>query len=131
MLVVDDSEILQDKLKLMLSSIAYIDIIGSAKDESEAIEQVNTLLPDVVILDLNLKTGSGVIVLRHTKKYHPEIKVMILTNHANDFYARACKNFHADRFLDKSFQFMEIPEILLSWLPPMQPHSGELKNAGQ
>lgn len=116
MLIVDDSEILQDNLKQMLSNIPDIDIIGYIKDESGAIDQVNTLLPDAVILDINLESGSGITVLRYIKKYHPGIKVMILTNYTSDYISRACKHFQADRFLDKSFQFMEVREVLLSWV---------------
>ncbi len=114
-LIVDDSERVRESLRDMLSEFKYVNIVGYAADEADAIEKINTLLPDVVILDLNLESGSGVVVLKNAKKHHPETKVMVLTNCNGEFYEDACKRANADYFFDKSFQFMKVREVFLNW----------------
>ena len=113
--IVEDSEAMRDSLRSMLSEFHDVRIAGYAADETGAIEHINALLPDVVILDLNLQSGTGVAVLKNVKKYHPEIKVMVLTNCNDEFYADACKRANADYFFDKSFQFMQVREVFLNW----------------
>jgi DNA-binding NarL/FixJ family response regulator len=78
--IVEDSEAMRESLRLMLSEFHDVRIAGYAADEAGAIEHINALLPDVVILDLNLQSGSGITVLKNIKKHHAEIKVVVLTN---------------------------------------------------
>lgn len=113
--IVDDSEAVRESLRGMLSEFQDVKIVGYSADETDAIEHINSLLPDVVILDLNLQTGSGVAVLKNIKKRHPEIKVMVLTNCNGEFYVDACKRANADYFFDKSFQFMQVRDVFANW----------------
>ena len=115
MFIVEDSEAMRESLRTMLSDFHDVNIVGYAADETGAIEHINSLLPDVVILDLNLLSGSGITVLKNIKKHHAGIKVMVLTNCNDEFYADACKRAHADYFFDKSFQFMQVREVFANW----------------
>jgi DNA-binding NarL/FixJ family response regulator len=113
--IVEDSEAMRENLRAMLSEFHDVKIVGHAADETGAIEQINALLPDVVILDLNLQSGTGVAVLKNVKKHHAGIKVMVLTNCNGELYVDACKRANADYFFDKSFQFMQVREVFLKW----------------
>jgi DNA-binding NarL/FixJ family response regulator len=113
--IVEDSAVMRENLQAMLSDFSDVKIAGHAADESGAIEQINALLPDVVILDLNLESGSGINVLKNVKKRHPEIKVIVLTNYADEHYVDACRRANADYFFDKSFQFMKVHDVLAEW----------------
>ena len=113
--IVEDSEAMRESLRTMLSDFHDVRIVGYAADEAGAIEQINLLLPDVVILDLNLLSGSGIAVLKNVKKRHAGIKVMVLTNCTDEFYVDACKRANADYFFDKSFQFMQVREVFANW----------------
>ncbi len=113
--IAEDSEAMRESLRSMLSEFHDARIAGYAADEAGAIEQINALLPDVVILDLNLQSGTGVAVLKNVKKHHPEIKVMVLTNCNGELYVDACKRANADYFFDKSFQFMQVREVFVNW----------------
>lgn len=113
--IVEDSEAMRENLRAMLSEFHDVKIVGHAADETGAIEQINALLPDVVILDLNLLSGTGIAVLKNVKKHHAAIKVMVLTNYNDEFYADACKRAHADYFFDKSFQFMQVRNVFANW----------------
>lgn len=111
--IVEDSEAMRESLRSMLADLHDVRIIGYAADEAGAIEHINALLPDVVILDLNLLSGSGIAVLKNIKRHHAAIKVMVLTNCNGEFYQDACKRANADYFFDKSFQFMQVREVFL------------------
>jgi len=106
--LVEDSATLREHLGSMLSEISGVVLIGHAEDEAGAIKCINESTPDLVILDLNLKNGSGIEVLKNIKQRHAKVKVMILTNHADEMYISRCMNAGADYFFDKSFQFMRV-----------------------
>lgn len=113
--IVEDSEAMRENLRSMLSEFRDVSIVGYAADEADAIKHINALLPDVVILDLNLLSGSGIAVLKNVKKNHAEIKAMVLTNCNDEPYVEACKRAKADFFFDKSFQFMQVREVFADW----------------
>lgn len=120
--IVEDSEIVRERIQSMLSDIPGVAVIGYAGDELDAIENINVLLPDVVTLDLNLKSGSGINVLNVIKKNHPEIKVIVLTNDDDRIYEERCMRAGADLFFDKTFQFSRVYSAL--WLWSNASHSG-------
>ncbi|OGS91884.1 MAG: hypothetical protein A2Z95_10260 [Gallionellales bacterium GWA2_60_18] len=110
--IVEDFEIVRQRLQTMLSGIPGVVIAGHAVDEAGAIESIDALLPDVVILDLHLQYGSGFNVLANIKKHHAATKVIVLSNYASDSHVSLCKQIGADYFFDKSFQFMLVGAVL-------------------
>jgi DNA-binding NarL/FixJ family response regulator len=122
--IVEDSEIVRVHMESMLSAIPGIKMVGYAEDEVDAIARINTLLPDVVTLDISLQSGSGINVLESIKKRHPAIKVIVLTNYTDEFYANSCRRAGADCFFDKTFQFSRVRSALWSWV-----NAGHIVNA--
>lgn len=110
--IVEDSEIVSDDLKAMLSEIPGVVVVGHAVDEQGAIEQIGITHPDVVLLDIALRSGSGIKVLQVVKRSDPAIKVVVLTNYTDACYVSRCNNAGADYFFDKSFQFMRVGALL-------------------
>lgn len=108
----EDSEAVRANLCGILSEIAGIEIVAQVADEAAAIACVHALLPDVVILDLHLQQGSGLNVLLKIRQNHIESKVMVLSNYAGEPYISRCMEAGADYFLDKSFQFMLVADVL-------------------
>lgn len=113
--IVEDSEVVRERLQSMLSDIPGVTVAGYAVDELDAIGRINKLLPDVVTLDLRLKHGSGINVLKDIKKHHPEIKVIVLANDDNRVYEDSCMRAGADCFFDKSFQLSRVYSALWLW----------------
>lgn len=103
--LVEDSAPMRERLRRMLSEIPGIALMGDAEDETGAIAGIEASAPDLVILDLSLKSGSGIEVLMNVKRNHAAIKVMVLTNHTDEKYVSRCMNAGADYFFDKSFHF--------------------------
>lgn len=114
--IVEDSDVVREHMHSMLSAIPGVEVVGYAVDEQGAIERINALLPDVVTLDISLQPGSGIKVLENIKKEHPSIKVIVLTNYTDEFYASSCKRAGADYFFDKTFQFSRVRSALWSWI---------------
>lgn len=110
--LVEDSAPMRERLRSMLSEIPGIVLTGHAEDEAGAIQCIGEATADLVILDLSLKSGSGIEVLKYLKQRHAEVRVMVLTNHTDEMYVSRCMNAGADYFFDKSFQFMEVGAVI-------------------
>lgn len=110
--LVDDSDIVRERLRAMLGEVAGIEIVGESRDSVEAIDSIRKLNPDAVVLDIRLPNGSGIDVLQRVKEDNPSTTVIMLTNYPYPQYRRKCLEAGADFFLDKSTEFDKLPEIL-------------------
>lgn len=119
--VVEDSAIMLENLRSILSDISGITVIGHASDEADAAERIDMLLPDLVILDIGLRNGAGIGMLEKIKKRHSGIKVMVLTGCTDEFYFDRCKRAGADYFFDKAFQLTRVRAALWQWVYANRP----------
>jgi len=110
-LIVDDSNIIRDRIAKMLSGIARVEIAGEASNSIEAIHMVNKLRPDVVTLDIRIPGESGIEVLKK-KKTHSSIIVLVLTNFPQEQYRNKCYQLGGDYFFSKSDEFEKVEEIV-------------------
>lgn len=110
--IVDDSEIVRDRLTSMLSEVPSITIVGYADNPLAATESIITSKPDVVILDIFLAGGSGIHVLKKIREKNITSKVIILTNYAHEEYRKKCFEEGADFFFDKSIEFDKIVDVI-------------------
>ncbi len=110
-LIVDDSEILRDRLIAMLSEIVEPENISQAKDVPDAISSFRKLNPDVVILDIRMPGGSGIEVLGEMKKSSRPPLVIVFTNYPYPQYRRKCMEAGADFFFDKATEFDKVTEV--------------------
>ena len=103
--IVDDSDSIRQRLVSMLGTMGNVAVVGEARTESEAIDGIIATCPDIVLLDLNLGAGSGMQVLHAIQRKLPLVRVVVLTNHSEPQYRRACIKAGARHFFDKSTQF--------------------------
>jgi DNA-binding NarL/FixJ family response regulator len=111
-LIADDSEVVCQRLRAMLSELPEAEVVGQATNSSEAISCIQELQPDVVILDIRMPGGSGIDVLRTIKKNDSAPKVIVLTNYPYPQYRKACMDAGAEFFLDKSTEFEKVTELI-------------------
>ena len=111
-LIVDDSELMRKRLAEMISQVEGVEIVGKAERSQEAIEAIQKLKPNVVILDIKMPGGSGIGVLEHIKKNNTNTKVIMFTNYPYPQYRKKCMDLGADYFFDKSTEFEEVVEVL-------------------
>jgi len=109
--IVDDSEVVCSGLESMLSEIEGVRVTGKAQDVRGAVEAIQRLQPDFVILDIRLIDGSGIDVLKEIKKRDPSPAVLVLTNYPYPQYRKKCLDLGAEYFLDKVTEIDKIPGI--------------------
>lgn len=100
--LVDDSSSVRARLARTLAAMPSIAIAGEAASAGDAIRDILDTRPDVVLLDLNLEGRSGLEVLRAVREQAPAVIFIVLTNHAEPQYRRACARAGASHFFDKS-----------------------------
>jgi DNA-binding NarL/FixJ family response regulator len=110
--IADDSKVLRDRLCSMISEIEGVKIVGEAEDSMEAIKVIEKLKPDVVILDIRMPGGDGIVAIETLKKSKKPPKVIIFTNYPYLQYRKRCLDEGADFFFYKATEF----EILIDLL---------------
>ncbi len=78
-MIVDDHPVFREGLRNVLVVHDDLCIVGEATDGPEAIELVQELLPDVVLMDINLPTLNGLLATRKLKELCPQVNVIMLT----------------------------------------------------
>jgi two-component system nitrate/nitrite response regulator NarL len=78
-LLVDDHTLFRSGISALLASQDDIDVVGEAGEGSEALKLVQTLQPDIMLLDLNMPGLSGLEVLKLTLEDNPQQAVIMLT----------------------------------------------------
>lgn len=100
-LLVDDHAILREGIRALLAISKDIDVVGEAGDGQQAIEQVQELLPDVVLMDIAMPGLDGLEATRRIKDRFKNVKVLILTQHENREYVFPILKAGADGYVLK------------------------------
>jgi DNA-binding NarL/FixJ family response regulator len=91
--IAEDYRILREGLRSLLKSRDDIDVVGEAGDGMEAIRCVETMHPDLLLLDLSMPKMSGISVIKDLKSRYPETKILALTIHDSEDYI--LETFHS------------------------------------
>jgi DNA-binding NarL/FixJ family response regulator len=110
--IVDDSTSIRLRLNEMLRRMTDVAVVGEADSAMAAVDGILRTRPDSVLLDLNLMGKSGMDVLRTVHPQAPDIVFVVLTNHSEPQYRRACARAGARYFLDKSTEFERVREVI-------------------
>ena len=111
-LVVDDAAAIRSRLRTLFADVRGIESVLEASNLAEARQLLAEQTPDVVVLDLHLRSGNGLELLKDLKLERSEIRVIVLTNDATDHHRRSCTALGADYFFDKSTQFEAVLQVL-------------------
>ena len=110
--IVDDLPSMRDRLTELVGELPDVEVVGSAGTPADAIAGILAIQPACVILDYQLVGGTGVDVLRAVHEQSPDTVFVVLTNHPDPQYRRACMEAGADHFLDKSTEFDRIGDVI-------------------
>ena len=113
-LIVDDSPLILTKITELLEEFRAITTLKTCGSYAHAVHELDTCLPKIALLDINLPDKSGIELLKYVKAKSPETTVIMFTNHSTSYYRTLCLNLGANYFLDKSQDFDNIPLILTS-----------------
>ena len=102
--IVEDSPVIRENLIAALEELAPIQVVGSAEDESSAVHWLASAdhQCDLVIVDIFLKRGSGLGVLRAASGLHKPMSLVVLSNYATPDMRRKCLELGASHVFDKS-----------------------------
>lgn len=110
--IADDSVAVRERLAVVISQIPGAIVVGAAKDGREALEQVRTLRPDVLVLDLHMPRLSGLAVLKALGQVKSNTVVIVLTIETEPVYRKKLLQAGADYFLSKATQIGELERVL-------------------
>jgi two-component system OmpR family response regulator len=101
--IADDSAPIAEMLTELLTAPGRVEVIGVGDSEASAIEAITRLKPDAVVLDMQLKTGSGTNVIRAVRANAQleSMRVIVMSNHASPQLKAGCLELGADDYLDK------------------------------
>ena len=111
-LLVDDSLVICKSLTTLLSDVPHVEVIGQATSGSEAVEIITKLIPDVILLDINIPGSNGFTILTWVRESYGNIKVIMLSNYSQKEYRDMSFGLGAHYFLDKASEFEKLPQIL-------------------
>jgi two-component system response regulator DevR len=115
--LVDDSAIIRQRITTLLQGFPQVEITGQYETTTAAIQGITQTPPDVILLDLELGSTSGLDVLHYASRHFPTIKVIMLTNYCDELTRSQCLKAGAYLFLDKTLEFDKVPRSLLTACP--------------
>lgn len=101
LMLVDDHAVLRDGLKNIIDLEPDIKVIAEAVNGNDAIAKVKELMPDVILMDINIPEKSGIEATKVIKQIDPSVKILILTMYDHDEYFMAAIREGADGYLLK------------------------------
>lgn len=102
--IVEDSQVIRENLIATLEELVPVEVVGTAEDESTAVQWLMRASNgvDLVIVDIFLKAGSGLGVLKVAHDLPQRHNVVVLSNYATQDIRRKCLELGADKVFDKS-----------------------------
>jgi len=101
-LLVDDAASVRQALRWLLEEVPHFQVVGEAADGDKAVQLCHDLLPNVVILDIDIPHNNGFRVTRLLKETLPSIQIIVLSGHGDVKTRQLAFDVGADSFVEKS-----------------------------
>ena len=111
-LIADDHALVRAGIRALVEKIKGVTVVAEAGTGSEAVELIDKLKPDLVLLDITMPDGSGFDVLHHLTQKFPETRVIVLTVHEAGEYAIRALREGAAGFIPKSAASTELEQAI-------------------
>jgi len=103
--LVEDSALIRQRLTMLLSNLAGVEVVGWAEDPHSALTGISATQADLLVIDLMLVRGSGLTVLRELSAKPNAPVSIVLTNYAIAEFRQESILAGADYFFDKTNEF--------------------------
>ncbi len=100
-LIVDDHPIVRRGLAELIDQEPDLEVCGEASDAPEALQQVRATHPDVVVVDIALKSGNGIELIKQIKACDSDIKMLVSSMHDESLYAERALRAGAMGYINK------------------------------
>ncbi|WP_083932424.1 response regulator [Caldimonas manganoxidans] len=121
-LVIEDSALIRERLVELVHSCEGFRVTAQADTEAAALSALREQAFDVVVVDLQLREGSGFGVLSALQHLQPRPLTMVLTNTASRAVRLRCLALGAEHFFDKSYEFDRVALALDALRAQAPPH---------
>ena len=109
----DDHAVVRAGIRQFLEHTHQIQVIAEASDGEEIIQLLETIQPDIVVLDIQMPRKNGIEVTRWIYQNKPEIGILVLTAYDDDPYVQAVLKAGADGYVLKTSEPDEIVRAVL------------------
>ena len=100
-LLVDDHPIVRRGLAMMINNDPGMEVCGEAAGIGEAIRLIQEQTPDLVVIDISLKDGSGIELIKQTKAQNPNIKMLVSSMHEETLFSDRALHAGAKGYISK------------------------------
>jgi len=114
-MLIEDSPLLCEMLSEMLGELDGVQVVARAADEHAAIEALAEYRPDLAVIDIELKEGSGIGVLQalhDDPQRFGRPRAVVFSNHGHRIVRRRCTELGVEHFFDKSYQLDELVDYV-------------------
>jgi DNA-binding NarL/FixJ family response regulator len=122
-LVVEDSDFFRQSLKALLSSRFPTTVVEEAVDGREALEMIDTSMPDLILMDIKLPGDNGLEITRKVRHRHQDVPIIILTYYDSPEHREAAFECGANHFLAKGTPSEDVLGLVESILREKRPGS--------
>lgn len=98
----------------MLNACPDIQVVGEAENGEQAVELVQTLHPDVVVMDINMPVMNGIEATRLIKASHPSVYIIGLSMHGDQIVTKSFAEAGGDEYVSKGDSFGSFAEVIRS-----------------
>jgi len=100
-MIVDDHSMVREGLRLRISAFPDLEVCGEATSEEEAMSLIKETNPHLIIVDISLKSGHGIELIKRVKSSHPSIKMLVSSGFQESLYAERALRAGALGYLNK------------------------------
>jgi len=100
-MIVDDHPIVREGYKRLLEAQSGLEVCGEAEDMPQALRVIHEALPDLVIVDMSLKGGSGLELIKEVKALYPQIRMLVASMHDETLFAERALRAGAMGYVNK------------------------------
>jgi DNA-binding NarL/FixJ family response regulator len=111
-LIVDDHPAIREALAIRLSTQPDLEVCGEAADVGEALRLAEASAPDVAIVDIALKTGNGIDLIKRLKARHENLRAIVWSMYSEDLYAERALRAGAMGYINKEQATSEILDAI-------------------
>ncbi|MCE9562632.1 MAG: response regulator transcription factor [Planctomycetes bacterium] len=107
-LVIDDHPVVRDGLSALLGTEPDLEVCGEAEDVAGALAQLKSARPDVAIVDVTLKNGNGIDLVKRIRAHNPTVRVLVWSMYPEELYAERALRAGAQGYVHKGRSTQEI-----------------------
>lgn len=111
-MIADDHMLMREGIRKLLEFDGSIHVVAEASDGEECLQKLETVVPEVLLLDINMPKKNGIEVLEEIKRKNIQIKVLILTVHNEIEYLLKAVDIGVDGYILKDSESVELKKAI-------------------